>query len=121
MRAKKAIRDVGRPLKYPDPEVIRKIGEAFFDKCDESGDPYTITGLALALDTTREVLIDYEHREDFQHVIKYLKQRCQNYAEKKLFAHNPTGAIFALKNYGWTDKKEVEQTGKMTVLIESNV
>jgi len=40
-----------------------------------------------------------------------LKQRIENYAENRLFGNNPTGAIFALKNYGWKDKREVEQTG----------
>ena len=47
-------------------------------------------------------------KEVFSLLLKGLKQRVENYAEQKLFGNNPTGAIFALKNYGWKDKQEIE-------------
>lgn len=87
--------------------------------------PYTITGLALALDTSRETLLDYEkgkyddddpiedHKPEFSDTIKRAKIKCQNYAEVMLFANSPTGAIFNLKNnYGWKDKTETDLTSK---------
>jgi len=73
--------------------------------------PYTITGLALALDTTRETLIDYEDKQEYSDAIKKAKQKCQNYAELMLFTNSPTGSIFNLKNnYGWRDKTETDLT-----------
>lgn len=69
--------------------------------------PYTITGLALALDTTRELLIDYEEKDEFSDTIKKAKAKCHNFAERKLFEANATGPIFNLKNnYNWKDKTE---------------
>lgn len=73
--------------------------------------PYTITGLALALDTSRETLLDYEDKEDFSDTIKKAKDKCHNYVENSLLTSNPTGAIFNLKNnYGWKDKTETDIT-----------
>src|SRR5690606_9482293 len=64
--------------------------------------PFTVTGLAVALDTTRETLLDYENKPEnaaFSDTIKKAKQRIQQYAEDYLFSgKNPTGAIFNLKN-----------------------
>jgi hypothetical protein len=73
--------------------------------------PYTITGLALALDTTRETLLDYEERDEFSDTIKKAKMKCQNYTELQLFKNNATGPIFSLKNnYNWRDKTEQDIT-----------
>lgn len=73
--------------------------------------PYTITGLALALDTSRETLLQYEGRPEFVDTIKKAKDKCHNYVENSLLTSNPTGAIFNLKNnYGWKDKTESEIT-----------
>jgi hypothetical protein len=79
--------------------------------------PFTITGLAVALDTTRDVLLDYEKKEDrkeFSNTIKKAKQIIQQYAEDYLFnGKNSTGAIFNLKNnWGWVDRTETDITSK---------
>ena len=84
--------------------------------------PYTITGLALALDTTRETLLDYEAKDEFSDTIKKAKQRCHNYAETMLFNSNPAGPIFNLKNnYGWRDKVEQENAGEQKIIVETRV
>jgi len=73
--------------------------------------PYTVTGLALALDTSRETLINYEDRVEYFDTIKVAKERIQNYLELNLNSPSPTGTIFNLKNnYGWKDKTESEIT-----------
>lgn len=81
--------------------------------------PFTITGLALALDTTRETLLDYEGKEEFSYTIKKAKEIIHNYTEEELMKRDkPTGVIFNLKNnYGWRDKSEVEMDGK----VDSNI
>jgi len=107
----------GRPLKFESAEQIREAGYKFFDSCKESGEPITITGLCIALKTFRDVLIDYASGKyndtdpEFSNAIKELKQVCENFAETKLFTTTPTGAIFALKNYGWVDKQQNEVSG----------
>jgi hypothetical protein len=106
----------GRPLKFKSPEEILKKAEQYFRECRKQKRPITITGLALALDTSRETLMKYEGRPEFADAVKKVKLVCENYAETQLYGRNPTGAIFALKNYGWIDKKEIELRPKLVVL-----
>ncbi len=80
--------------------------------------PYTITGLALALDTTRETLLDYEARDRFSDTIKRAKLKIQNYNEIQLYGNNVAGVIFNLKNnYDWKDRTQVEEESKQTVTV----
>ena len=103
----------GRPPKWTDPEVLYQQGKDFIDLCVETKQPITITGLALALNTTRETLMDYQEKDEFSDTVKRLKLYCENYAENQVFVgKNPAGAIFSLKNYGWKDKHEVDHTSK---------
>lgn len=103
---------VGRPLKFKTVEEMQEKIDAYFDECIEKEKPYTITGLALALDTTRETLLDYEDKDEFSDTVKKAKLRCENYAEEFLFkGKNVVGSIFNLKNNykRWVDKQEVVQ------------
>ncbi|WP_034333263.1 terminase small subunit [Bacillus sp. J37] len=109
---------VGRPLKFKSVEEMKKKIDAYFAECDENEDPYTITGLALALDTTRQGLLNYEERDEYYDTIKKAKTKCENYAEKHLFKgkNGVAGAIFNMKNnYGWVDRQEIKQEGSMTL------
>jgi len=112
----------GRPLKFKSVEDLEKKIDAYFAKCDEKEEPYTITGLCLALGTYRDVLLDYENldnRKEFSNAIKRAKLRCQNYAEQQMYLkQNPAGPIFALKNYGWRDKQEIEHSGEMVFAVK---
>lgn len=102
-------KNVGRPLKFKTVEELQQKIDDYFKKMDEEKKPYTITGLALALDTTRRTLLDYEEKDAFSHTIKRAKLICENFAEESLFtSKNVTGPIFNLKNnYGWVDKQEI--------------
>jgi len=101
---------MGRPLKFKSVTELQEAIDKYFADATEQGLPYTITGLALALDTSRETLLDYEAKQDFSDNIKRAKLRCHNYAENYLYTgKNATEAIFNLKNnYGWKDKTEVD-------------
>lgn len=100
----------GRPLKFDSVETLKNLIDGYFQDMDDKGKPYTITGLALTLDTTRETLLDYEARDEFSDTIKKAKLKCHNYAEDFLYTgKNATGAIFNLKNnWGWRDKTEID-------------
>jgi hypothetical protein len=106
----------GRPLLFKSREELQGKIEEYFTWCDEHNKPYLITGLALALRTSRETLINYESREEFFDTIKDAKLKCEGYAEDYLYTgKNVGGAIFNLKNnYGWRDKTEVDQKGEIT-------
>jgi len=80
-------------------------------------EPPSITGLALFLGfESRQSLYDYEDKTEFSYSIKRAKLRVEKNYEKYLLSQSATGAIFALKNFGWADKQQVEQSGNLNVL-----
>ncbi len=98
----------GRPLKFKTVEELDQAITAYFR--DTKEDEWTITGLALALDTTRQTLINYEGREEFLDTIKKAKLKVENGYEKDLKKHGRSGTIFALKNFDWRDRQETDVT-----------
>lgn len=96
----------GRPAKWEDPELFAKSVELYF----ETEKQPTWTGLALHLGfESRQSLEDYKKRPGFLTPIKKALLRIENQYEKGLFGKNPAGSIFALKNFKWHDKQEIEQ------------
>lgn len=98
----------GRPLKYKTVEEIEPLIESYFNSVPI--EEWTITGLALALDTSRQTLLDYEGRDEFSDTIKKAKEMVENSYEIDLKKSGRTGTIFALKNFNWKDKAEVDHT-----------
>lgn len=96
----------GRPLKFGSVEELSNKIEEYFNNTPE--EEITITGLALALDTDRQTLINYQNREEYFDTIKKAKTRVELSYEKSLRKNGRTGDIFALKNFGWTDKQEID-------------
>jgi len=111
----------GRPMKYKDIDELDKLIDEYFDTCDKKDKPYTVSGLALFLDTDRQSLLNWQDEERYFKelseednkrlidTIKKAKQRIENYAEEQLFRKtNVTGVIFNMKNnWNWTDKQEI--------------
>lgn len=138
----------GRPLKFQSVEELQAKIEEYFESCWERGEreikdkkdkviavekwsrqikPYTITGLALHLDTSRQTLLEYEGEVEgrdnkdpaFADTIKRAKEKVHAYVEEYLFqGKNQTGAIFNLKNnFDWKDKTEVDNTIKGSISL----
>lgn len=98
----------GRPLKFDNIEELEdKINQYFKTTPDEE---LTITGLALALDCDRRTLLNYENRDEFFPTIKKAKTIVENSYERALRKNGRTGDIFALKNFGWQDKQEIDSS-----------
>lgn len=70
--------------------------------------PLTITGLAVHLGTTRELLNNYSKTDYFHDTIKKARSIIHNYSEESLWTPMITsGVIFNLKNnWGWKDQTE---------------
>lgn len=103
----------GRPPKYTKVEEIQEKIDKYFEECKLNNKPYTITGLGLALDMSRQDLINYSKKDEFFDTIKKAKMRVENYLEERLINDtSTTGIIFNLKNnYGWKDKQENVNVG----------
>lgn len=104
-----------KPLKFDNVEELQAEIDEYFEKTDKS--EWTITGLAMALDTTRDVLIDYENenqssadKEESKKISNALikaKLKVENGYEIDLKKYGRSGTIFALKNFKWRDSQEI--------------
>lgn len=137
---------VGRPRKFQTIEAMQKAIDAYFDKCDKrtkevvvhgkdggvfaasDPEPYTVTGLALALGIDRHTLLDYETegRTDpfggkFHPTIKAAKERVHHCLERRLYdgvGYGP-GHIFGLKNnYQWRDTHDHKHSGQVSLRFD---
>jgi len=102
----------GRPLKFNTPQELEQKAEEYLSSTPNN--EWTITGLALALDTTRQTLVNYENRDEFLDTVKKLKTKVENSYELGLRKRGGAGDIFGLKNFGWSDKIETEHSGEIT-------
>ncbi len=144
-----APKHAGRPLKFATVQMLQQKVDEYFGDCDphiakqqmpvKKADgtqywaevevmtdqkPYTVTGLALALETSRKTLIDYESgkyddpdldeevTKQFSNTITRAKLKCHGFAEQHLYTgKTPAGAMFSLKNnFGWVDESKVANT-----------
>lgn len=104
----------GRPPKYTKADEMQKKIDAYFARCKLKQEPYTVTGLALALDMSRQDLINYSKKKEFFDTIKKAKMKIEEQLEMLLISGggSGTGIIFNLKNnYGWRDKQENVNVG----------
>lgn len=105
----------GRPPKYKTREELQRRIDEYFKECNQKQEPYTITGLCIALDICRDTLSEYLKNDDFSDTIKKAKIKVENYLEKRLINDSSTtGIIFNLKNnFNWSDKQQIEHSGSV--------
>ena len=132
----------GRPPMYKTAKEMQKAIDAYFKECkgkiatlddgevarDKYGIPIiiesrppTITGLALALGfNSRQALLNYQEKDEFNDTITRAKSKVEQYAEERLFDKDgANGAKFSLANNfsGWKEKKEIEADVNSSVTI----
>ena len=111
---------MARPKLYENKEEVQKIIDEYFKECDEKQKPYTMSGLAYALDMDRKTLLNYSKDEEFFHTIKKAREKVETMLEESLYRlGNNSGIIFNLKNnYGWKDQVEVKNEHEVTKVDE---
>ena len=103
----------GRLPKYTSNEEVEQIINNYYADCENRDAPLTMSGLAEALDLSRQSLVNYSKNELFFDTILKAKRKVEKDQAERLVGGkgNATGIIFSLKNnYGWVDKQEIEQT-----------
>lgn len=116
---------MARPAMFKDPEALKsKIDEYFKTgvkvKTVLVGKPPkqypvdievpTISGLCYFIGfESRQSFYAYEAKEEFSYTIKRARLFIEQHYEEMLQTGNTIGAIFALKNFDWKDKQEVNQ------------
>ena len=100
----------GRPLLFQTEEELHSKIREYLDSVIVKEDQPTITGLAYYLGfESRQSFYDCEAKEQFSYTIKRARLLIEANYEQALFSKNPTGPIFALKNFGWRDRQEIDQ------------
>lgn len=120
----------GPPLKYKTPEELQKAIAEYFYQCDSrlvqgydnktneqfayiSPEPYTMSGLAYALDLSRKQLLVYKKRHRFGNAVTRARRKVETDIERRMNDKRDftPGLIFNLKNnFGWKDKTETDVT-----------
>lgn len=96
-------------------EALQAAIEEYFKQ--ESG-KVTITGLCYFLGfESRQSFYDYEKDGRYSYTIKRARLFIESHYEKMLSGNSVSGAIFALKNFGWTDKTELEHSGNLGITV----
>ena len=106
------------------PEELAESIAKYFDSrqvivTDEEGNvlgyrqtqPITITGLANHLGVSRKTLVRYsDNNDEYGPIIAAARQKIEEMYEGRLVYSEraPVGAIFALKNLGWSDNVTIE-------------
>jgi hypothetical protein len=112
-KSKKKTRKVGRPRKIESPAEFDRLVDEYVERCKAEEEPITMTGMALALGfTSREAFDTYTDYEGFSDSVKAAKMIVENAYEKRLHGQNVAGAIFALKNFGWRDRHDLDVTNR---------
>ena len=133
---------VGAPPKYRSVKAMKEKIDAYFEACkgkpclDDNGEPMrnkngyiiyddkkppTVTGLALALGfASRQALLNYQNKPEFNDTITRAKTRCEQYAEERLYDKDGSGgAQFSLRaNFGWDDKPKQESVGTVNIIYD---
>ena len=98
-------------LRHKIEEYFNNGGKIIKDKDGEIKEiRYTVTGLAYYLGFSSRASLDkFGERPNFKDVIATGKLRIEMYVEERvIYSNNPTGPIFWLKNFGWTDNSKTD-------------
>ena len=126
----------GRPLKFPDPIALEKLIDEYFVKCEQHQEDFItkdgevvkinkpqipcIAGLADHLGTDRQTIYNYNNKDEYLGIIKRARSKILGMIEKHTLnsATNPAGKIFIMKNYGYSDKQEIEFVKPLEVIVK---
>lgn len=106
---------VGKPLKYTPANLLQGINN-YIQVQKELGEPLTISGLCLALGTTRETLREYGLKPEYVAAVKTAKLAIANGTETNMLKNktNAISAIFHLTNLdpdNWKQRQDVVHSG----------
>lgn len=102
---------MARPRIISSPEEMDQRVDEFIALCVDKDLPVTLTGMILHLGlVSRQSLDQYGERPEFYDSVKRAKLIVECGYEQRLSGNCAAGPIFALKNFGWKDRQEVDQT-----------
>lgn len=99
---------MARKLKFNSAEQFDRKVDQYVKHCNQQDEPLTVPGLALFLGfADKSSLYQYQKRDGFEDSVKRARTLIEQYLVKRSMLGNPAGAIFILKNMGYSDKQEL--------------
>ncbi len=112
-------------MRYTGEELLKKV-EEYFERTPQH--EQTRAGMCVYLGITMSTYYKYKHGEyngedpKLQEAIEWACTRMEAKYELDLSKkNNPSGPIFALKQYGWKDNQDVEVKGTGAIEIITNI
>jgi len=99
--------------RYRTPEEFDKAVNDYEATCKLNKKALTFTGMALHLGFASKISIDYYKKfPEFVDSVDRAKLLIENQYEENLSTKGiaPVGSIFALKQFGWSDKHEIKHS-----------
>lgn len=110
---------MARPVKFKNVEELEEKIEEYKAYLDKSGNPPTMAGLAYFIGLDRKSIFNYQRKDQFFPTLKKFRDWIMmNYEEIAIAGKQPSGVIFLLKNYGYTDRQEVEHSGEVGIEVK---
>lgn len=113
----------GRPPAWETPEAMEKAIQEFFDICDgkigqddippekRHRRPYTLSGLAVHLDVTRQLISRYNKKDGFCDILRRARAKCEAWLVENAIMENSSSnfTAFVLKNgHNFEEKQKLE-------------
>ena len=111
----------GRPRAFKSVEDLEQKFETYKDYLKTNDKPPTIAGLAYYLGCDRQTIYNYEAKDEFFCTIKRFREWVMMNIEENCIIRGNGGTVFIAKNYGYTDKQEIEHSGEQTFKIDIEI
>ena len=104
----------GRPPLFKSPEELEELLNKYIKECEEKEVIPCIAGCAYSIGMDRQTFYNYEQKDLFFGIIKRFRDYVEFKMEESLVNDGTAtaGKIFISKNYGYTDKQELNLTVK---------
>ena len=103
----------GRPKLFKNKEELQEKIDIYKQYLEDSDKPPTIAGLAYYTGIDRQTLYNYKKDAEFFGTIKRFVDWVIMTYEETAITNSSGGVIFLLKNYGYTDKQEIDINAKI--------
>ena len=111
----------GRPKIFKSPQEIEDKVAKYKEYLADKDKPPTMAGLAYFLEIDRKTLFNYSKDDLFFPTIKRFRDWVLMELEEMCIDKGNGGTVFIAKNYGYTDKQELEHSGSLGVTIVDDI
>jgi len=113
--------ETGRPNIFKSAKEIEDKVTAYKKELVKTGNFPTMAGLAYSIGIDRKTLWNYSQKDAFFPTIKKYRDWIEQEMEQQLLKLGHGGVVFLAKNYGYTDRQEIDHSGTAQVTIVNDI